>query len=161
MKTNQSIYSSTIEGTKTKRICSSTIEGTKRKRSICSPTIEGMKTKRSIRSSTIEGTKTERSIHSSTIEGMKTKQSIRSSTIDDLPLLVIYDLRPPHIWLKICVFPHILGSPSSKMTLQPLHSEFPYIWGKFYFLFHQCTYLSSLGGCSASVLGLLRAGPGL
>ncbi len=24
------------------------------------------------------------------------------------------------------------------MTLQLLHSEFPYIWGKFYFLFYQC-----------------------
>ncbi len=34
-----------------------------------------------------------------------------------------------------------LGSPSSYMTLQLLHSEFPYIWGKFYFLFYQCTYL--------------------
>ncbi len=28
---------------------------------------------------------------------------------------------------------HILGSPSSYMTLQLLHSEFPYIWGKFFF----------------------------
>ncbi len=27
------------------------------------------------------------------------------------------------------------------MTLQLLHSEFPYIWGKFYFLFYQCTDL--------------------
>jgi hypothetical protein len=34
--------------------------------------------------------------------------------------------------------PHKLGSPSSYMTLQLLHSEFPYIWGKFYFLFYQC-----------------------
>ena len=25
------------------------------------------------------------------------------------------------------------------MTLQLLHSEFPYIWGKFYFIFYQCT----------------------
>ncbi len=30
-------------------------------------------------------------------------------------------------WLNICAFPHILGSPSSYMTLQPLPSEFPYI----------------------------------
>ncbi len=50
-----------------------------------------------------------------------------------------------HIWLTaspyICPFPHILGSPgpSSYMTLQLLHSEFPYIWGKFDFLFYQCT----------------------
>jgi hypothetical protein len=28
---------------------------------------------------------------------------------------------------SICAFPHILGSPSSYMTLQLLHSEFPYI----------------------------------
>ncbi len=33
---------------------------------------------------------------------------------------------------KICVFPHILGSPSSYMTLQLLPSKFPYIWGKFF-----------------------------
>ncbi len=32
-------------------------------------------------------------------------------------------------------FPHTLGSSSSYMTLQLLHSEFPYIWGKFDFLF--------------------------
>jgi hypothetical protein len=35
--------------------------------------------------------------------------------------------RPPHIWGSICAFPYILGSPSSYMTLQLLHSEFPYI----------------------------------
>jgi hypothetical protein len=29
-----------------------------------------------------------------------------------------------------CVFPHILGSPSSYMTLHPIPFEFPYIWGK-------------------------------
>ncbi len=29
--------------------------------------------------------------------------------------------------VNICAFPHILGSPSSYMTLQLLHSEFPYI----------------------------------
>ncbi len=27
------------------------------------------------------------------------------------------------------------------MTLQPVPSGFPYIWGKFYFLFYQCTHL--------------------
>ncbi len=32
----------------------------------------------------------------------------------------------------------MLGIPSSYMTFQLLHSEFPYIWGKFYFLFYQC-----------------------
>jgi hypothetical protein len=26
------------------------------------------------------------------------------------------------------------------MTLQMLHSEFPYIWGKFDFLFYQCAW---------------------
>jgi hypothetical protein len=29
--------------------------------------------------------------------------------------------------VSICAFPHILGSPSSYITLQLLHSEFPYI----------------------------------
>ncbi len=43
--------------------------------------------------------------------------------------------KPPHIWLNICAFPHILGSPSSYMTLQHLHSKFPYISGKLDFLF--------------------------
>ncbi len=33
---------------------------------------------------------------------------------------------------------HALGSPSSYMTLQPIPSEFPYISGKFRFLFYQC-----------------------
>ncbi len=32
-----------------------------------------------------------------------------------------------HIWGNICAFPHILGSHSSYMTLQLLHSEYPYI----------------------------------
>jgi hypothetical protein len=32
-----------------------------------------------------------------------------------------------------------LGSPSSYMTLQPIPCEFPYIWGKFLFLFYPCT----------------------
>jgi hypothetical protein len=44
----------------------------------------------------------------------------------------------PHIWGNIFAFPHILGSPSSYMTLQLPHSEFLYIWGKFYFIFYQC-----------------------
>ncbi len=47
-------------------------------------------------------------------------------------------VRPPHIWGNHWAFPHIFGSLSSYMTLQLLHSEFPYIWGKFYFLFYQC-----------------------
>ncbi len=47
---------------------------------------------------------------------------------------VIYDLRPPHIWLNICAFPHIWGSP-----LQLFPTKFPYLWGKFSFLFYQCS----------------------
>ncbi len=39
---------------------------------------------------------------------------------------------------NICAFPHILGSPSSYVTLHPIPYEFPYIWGKFCFLFYQC-----------------------
>jgi hypothetical protein len=45
------------------------------------------------------------------------------------------------IWGDIFAFPHILGSPSSYMTLQLLHSEFIYIWGKFDFLFYQCSHI--------------------
>ncbi len=34
------------------------------------------------------------------------------------------------------------------MTLQLLHSELPYIWGKFYFLFYQCWNCKKvMGGC--------------
>ncbi len=44
-----------------------------------------------------------------------------------------------HIWLNIWAFPHLLGAPSSYMALQPIPSEFPYIWWKFCFLFYQCT----------------------
>ena len=36
-------------------------------------------------------------------------------------------LKPSHIWLKICTFPHELGSTSSCMTLQPIPSVFPCI----------------------------------
>ncbi len=44
-----------------------------------------------------------------------------------------------YVWLNICAFPHILGSPSSYMTLHPIPSEFPYIWRKSSFLFYQCS----------------------
>ncbi len=37
------------------------------------------------------------------------------------------------MWLNICAFPHILASPSSFMTLQPIPPKFPYIRGKFCF----------------------------
>ncbi len=33
-------------------------------------------------------------------------------------------------WGNICAFPHTLGSPASYMTLQLLHSEFPYYMRK-------------------------------
>ncbi len=45
------------------------------------------------------------------------------------------------VWLNICAFPHILGSPSSYMTLQPITSEFPHILEKFLFLVYQCRAL--------------------
>ncbi len=44
-------------------------------------------------------------------------------------------LTAPHIWGNICAFPHILGSPSSYMTLQLLHSEFPYYEENLIFFF--------------------------
>jgi hypothetical protein len=64
---------------------------------------------------------------------------------------VIYDLRPPQIWGNICAFPHIIGSPSSYMTLQLLHSEFPFILRKFDFLFHQCSRTSYSLAAVASI----------
>ncbi len=52
-----------------------------------------------------------------------------------------------HIWLTSSLYmvkylrisSYIIGSPSSYMTLQPLPSEIFNIWGKFYFIFYQCT----------------------
>jgi hypothetical protein len=41
-------------------------------------------------------------------------------------------------YLRICSY--VLGSPSSYMTVQPIPSEFPYIWGKFRFLFYQFSF---------------------
>ncbi len=47
---------------------------------------------------------------------------------------------------NICAF-----NPSSYMTLQPLPSEFPYRWGKFYFIFYKCRRKTAknvnLNGC--------------
>ncbi len=53
---------------------------------------------------------------------------------------VIYNERLPHIWWKcLCISSYtVLGSPSSYMTLHPIPSEFPYVCGKFCFLFYQC-----------------------
>ncbi len=45
---------------------------------------------------------------------------------------------------NICAFTHIIGSPSSYMTLHLIPSEFPYIWWKFSFLFYQCGYWLTL-----------------
>ncbi len=48
----------------------------------------------------------------------------------------------------------LLRSPSSYLTLQPLPSEFPSIWGKFNFLFYQCTHclISSIFNCNVTNL---------
>ncbi len=68
-----------------------------------------------------------------------------------------------HIWRKASSYlgKHlrissytVLGSPSSYMTVQRLHSEFPYIWGKFDFSFLSvCRYsyklVSGLLTCAA------------
>jgi hypothetical protein len=61
----------------------------------------------------------------------------------------IRKFRMEHIWGNVCAFPLILGSPSSYMTLQLLHSEFLYIWENFFIIFYQCslwTLAPSLGG---------------
>jgi hypothetical protein len=46
-------------------------------------------------------------------------------------------------FLNAQIFNHIWGGRQPYMTLQPIPFEFPYIWGKFYFLFNQCTGLLS------------------
>ncbi len=52
------------------------------------------------------------------------------------PPLVIYMTKDLLIYCEnICAFFHKLGSPSLYMTLHSIPSEFPYIWGKFCFLF--------------------------
>ncbi len=43
-----------------------------------------------------------------------------------------------HIWLTASSYTRKFLRISSYLTLQLLHSEFPYIWGKFDFLFYQC-----------------------
>ncbi len=48
---------------------------------------------------------------------------------------VIYEDMLPNLRGNAQIFNHIWGGHSSYMTLQLRHSEFPYIWGKFYFLF--------------------------
>ncbi len=45
-----------------------------------------------------------------------------------------------HLWITASSYmAKYLRIFFSYMTLQLFHSEFPYIWGKFYFLFYQCT----------------------
>ncbi len=51
---------------------------------------------------------------------------------------ILYEEGLPNIWGNAKNFPHIWGGRYSYITLQLLHSEFPYIWGKFSFLFYQC-----------------------
>ncbi len=46
--------------------------------------------------------------------------------------LMFYNRHFRSLWLPPICLPY--------MTLQLLPSEFPYIWGKFSFLFYQCTY---------------------
>ena len=42
---------------------------------------------------------------------------------------------------NICAFLiHLEALPHICMTLHPIPSEFPYIWGKFCFLFYQCSF---------------------
>ncbi len=60
------------------------------------------------------------------------------------------------VWGNICAFPHISESPSSYMTLQLLHSEFSYIWGKLYFLFYQCKCKSAKWSCNCTMAKIIE-----
>ncbi len=55
-----------------------------------------------------------------------------------------------NIWLNICSFPHLL-SPSSYMTLLPIHSEF-LIYENIFFLFYQCTIYRLPGSLLIQIL---------
>ncbi len=46
----------------------------------------------------------------------------------------------PNIWGNAQIFRQ-WGGHYSHMTLQLLHSEFSYLWGKLYFLFYQCSFM--------------------
>ncbi len=48
-----------------------------------------------------------------------------------------------YVTLLISSYSMYIRSPSSYVTLQLLHSEFPFIWGKFHFLFYQCAMPTS------------------
>ncbi len=65
---------------------------------------------------------------------------------------VIYEEGLPNIWGNAQIFSHIWGGLLSYMTLQLLPSGFPYIWGKFCFLFYQCSNL-----IASSVYSSVRA----
>ncbi len=58
----------------------------------------------------------------------------------------------PNIWGNAQIFPHTyMRRPCElHMTLQLLHSEVPYIWGKFDFLFYPCTGHSNLTNLKSS-----------
>jgi hypothetical protein len=48
---------------------------------------------------------------------------------------VIYEEGLPYIWGNAQIFSHIWGGLWSYMTVQPLSSGSPYLWGKFCFIF--------------------------
>ncbi len=63
-----------------------------------------------------------------------------------------------HIWLtassymtKYLRISSYIRKPFLCMTLQLLHSEFPYIWGKCYFLFYQCLHCSEKSKWSTTI----------
>ncbi len=63
---------------------------------------------------------------------------------------------------NICACPYILGSPSSYITLHPILSEFPYVWGKFLFSFLSVQYwtlMKELTGQSDETRWIFFCGP--
>ncbi len=50
----------------------------------------------------------------------------------------IYEEVLPNIWGNAQIFNHVWGLPSVIYDFATAPSEFPYIWGKVYFLFYQC-----------------------
>ncbi len=48
----------------------------------------------------------------------------------------------PNIWGKAQIFHNIMKRLLVIYDFAPDPSEFPYIWGKFYFIFYQCVFLN-------------------
>ncbi len=75
--------------------------------------------------------------------------NIRKFRVEQLQSL--YEEGLPDIWGNAQIFHPIWGGRYLYTTLQLLHYEFPYIWGKFDFLFYECNIIIENGTSCVSV----------